>query len=909
MPFQYDEQEHQLAAVAAFSDVLDCAIDRQAETPGLDLQRLLNGVRLVQRANGLPQDDELKLISVQTLDGAAYSFPNLTTEMETGTGKTYAYIRTALTLAKRFGLRKYVIVVPSVAIREQANQALASTQPHFATHPEYADVDYSWDIYRSDQPYLVDNFVMPSSTVRFLIMTLAAFNKLEDNRIYRESETLHLFSDHSTGSQMEKLQSVKPILILDEPQNMESDLSKRALATLRPLFALRFSASHENVYNLIYRLGPREARDRGLVKRVAVRGVTPRLDPLGAPVRLLHVELRRRTARATVRVALARTDGSLYEDILRVEPGDDLSELTGRNVYKNYIVDEIRRDRIVWEDPRLPPAVLGHEDAHVVESVWRDQIYHTLRVHFERQRELDLSGYDVKVLSLFFIERVSDYIQGIVPRIFAEEYQRLKVQFPEYTSHPPQAVCAAYFSQTARGRYQDEPRTDEECRQAVDLILRQKERLLSKTERTSFVFSHTALGEGWDNPNIFQICFLRHSQSDIQRRQQVGRGLRLPVDSALQRVFDPHVNRLTLIVNESFETFVEKLNAEYGDAPAREGSIASGSGRHRPDTPPIENDALRVRIVAKEDRRNSPEFAELWNRIRYRSKYRVSLRRADLLEALEFEDWDALEAIEVTRNIVSESELLPTGAGTYATAEQTGLRSVSPRRGQLPDLLALIESHLYDHDPRLTLTRRTIAAALQALPARARATAARSPEQWAAIFATQIRDAASKLMVSHIKYELLPSSEWWDADVVLRRSYEAFAGSDAGRGVVDTSSPSSPSYYSHVDYESAPERQFIEQLESQGSRIKLYVRLPRSFDVPTPVGTFSPDYAIVATRPDDTELVYLVQEIKSSLLEGERRQLENWKIRYARQHFKVAPKPVQFAVTIPERGLRFEEGD
>lgn len=908
MAFRFDDQDHQLTAVASFTDLLDNVLRNDGPAPELDQAALLSNLRTVQKRNGLEQDDGLELVTAETFDGETYSFPNFSTEMETGTGKTYAYIRTALTLAKRHGLRQFLIVVPSVAIREGTHAAFVATRPHFETHPDLSDVPYTWKTYRSDQPHLIDDFTRPSATVQFLITTLAAFNRKDDNRIYRGSETLQLFSEQATGSQMEKLQAVRPVLILDEPQNMESPLSKRALATLRPLLALRFSATHEDLYNLVYRLGPREARELGLVKRVAVRGVSAVLDPLGAPVRCIETTLRRGTAKARLSVVLAHNDGSLHEREITVEPTDDLGEVTGRSNYDGYVVDEIRQDGVVWDDDSLPPAIIGEDDSQSAESVWRDQIAHTLRVHFERQADLDERGLDVKVLSLFFIERVADYRDGRLPGIFEEEYRKLNAKYPSYTAADPSAVRGAYFSQTAKGKYQDEAKSDEDQLRAVDLILRKKEELLSKAEPVSFVFSHTALGEGWDNPNVFQICFLRHSRSEVQRRQQVGRGLRIPVTQQLERVFDKDVNRLTLIVNESFEEFVSKLNAQYVAAPGGGGGGGKSKGKNKDkgDPLPIDNDATKVRVEAKASKRASDEFMQLWGRIRYKTHYRVALDEKALVAGLAAVDWDALDAIGITRNVVSEAELEAIDSGAFVAGQGRALQGSASAVAVLPDLVALIEGALHDREPRLTLTRRTIAAALRAVPKQNHRTAVRAPEQWAAVVAAQIRDTTADIMVNRIRYELRPESEWWKADVILQGSYSAYDGPEGHRGVLETSSATSPNYYTYADYDSATERKFAEALESAGDRVRLYIRLPRTFDVPTPVGTFSPDYAIVATRNDSSEIVYLVQEVKSTLLEGERRKIENQRVRFARKHFAAAPQTVEFAVTRGEDGLRFQ---
>ncbi len=365
------------------------------------------------------------------------------------------------------------------------------------------------------------------------------------------------------------------------------------------------------------------------------------------------------------------------------------------------------------------------------------------------------------------------------------------------------------------------------------------------------------------------------------------------------------------MVNESYEDFVAKLNAEYG--PAGSGGSSGGGGgggnknKGKGGAPPVDNEAAKVRVQAKPEKQASDEFKELWKRIRYKTHYHVDLDRQALISALASADWDALNAIRASSNEVGEATLATGTTGAFAVEDEVALKGSRNAAASLPDLIALIERALHDREPRLTLTRRTVAAALRAVPKESHRTAVFAPEQWASVLASQIRGAAADIMVNHIRYELRPKAEWWDADVILRSGYDAFPSSDPNRGVLDTSSSKSPNYYTHVDYDSGAEKAFAQALEASGAQVRLYVRLPRSFDVPTPVGTFSPDYAVVAVREDSTEVVYLVQEVKSTLLEGERRRAENQKIRFARQHFAMAPEPVHFAVTTGEQGLRLDE--
>lgn len=903
MRFRFEEQEHQKEAVRAIVDALESAAVQTTAGTVLDPDALLTGVRGIQSRNRLDPDDALRLLDEQTFAGERVRFPNLSVEMETGTGKTYTYIRTALSLAKAIGARRFVIVVPSIAIREGVAKTFEMTREHFATHEDFSEQPYDWAVYRSTLPHLIEDFVRPSTEIRFLITTLASFNRADVNRIFRQPETMQLWSSDRTASPMERLQRLRAVLILDEPQNMGSPLSRQALATLHPLVALRYSATHMDTFNMVYRLGPAEARRQQLVKRVAVRGVQPGLDPNIAFLRLDAVTMGRRRGAATATVTALQVTavGDVREQRLVVRPGDDMAERTGRDVYEGYVVDEIRRGSIRFENGQ--ERAIGEVAAETRSSVWRDQLYHTVRLHVERQAELDSAGVNAKVLSLVFVQRVADYDgpDAPLPALFDAEYRRVFNQRAEVAPADPASVRTAYFARTARGDSRDTAglAADEDLEsRAFDLIMRDKERLLSRDEPASFVFSHSALAEGWDNPNVFQICFLRHAQSPVQRRQQVGRGLRLPVTQEGERVRDDTVNRLTLVVDESYEDFVAALNAEYAAATGYRGG---GGGEDQPD---VDNDALSVRVGTKPEKLDSDEFERLWGRIRFRTRYRLDIDSHALVEAFAREtEWDELRALGRTRNIVVEAELEAREGGFIAGPERA-LRTVggTAARVVLPDLLGLLEANLHDVDPRLTLTRRTLGRLLAAVPIPE--TAIWSPEQWAAAVARRIRSVAAGQLVDGIRYELLPEAEWWEARVVLRDAYLAYRSTpSATRGVMDTLDPSSPNLYTHVDYDSLPERRFAEWLEAS-ELVRFYIRLPRTFDVPTPVGTYSPDFAIVADHPDRGEVVYLVQEVKHSLAELGRRDAENLRIRYARRHFGVAPERVEFEVATGESGMR-----
>jgi restriction endonuclease len=483
----------------------------------LPADELLRRVQAAQRAAGLPPCSRL------SDDGGA---PQVSIEMETGTGKTYVYLRTVLELARRHGLRKAVVVVPSVAVREGVLHTLRATGEHFeALLPGLRVRSFAYDGARLHR---LRAFVQ-SADVEIMVLGLDAFNKAS-NRMRRPHDAF------AGRAPLELLQAVRPLVVLDEPQRMESVKSRAALADLAPILVLRYSATHRRPHALLHRLTPRQAHAQGLVKRIEVAAPAAGLDE-----------------RAT-RVAA--------------------------------------------------------------------QIHATVVLHLRRQAELLPRG--IKVLSLLFVERVADWTDedGLVRTELRRAFEALKREHAWSADVEAERVCAAYFAVRHRGgRAQAvDSRTGESAadEEAYALIMRDKERLLSLREPVCFVISHSALREGWDNPNVFQICTLARSHAAIKKRQEIGRGVRLCVDQAGRRVLDPEVNVLTVVANDSYEEYVAGLQAEDGAAveqaeaaprprPVGQGGRAPGTDAGRGDGPPawraIDAARLRERAIAAAGRR------------------------------------------------------------------------------------------------------------------------------------------------------------------------------------------------------------------------------------------------------------------------------------------------------------------
>jgi type III restriction enzyme len=605
MKFRFKVQPYQTDAVEA---VVDCfagqpmtggityRIDpgRKVQTSAFeegfknaDLQltehQVLANIKAVQRRQNLPMSDSL-------VASAGGKF-NLDVEMETGTGKTYCYIKTMFEMNKRFGWSKFIIMVPSIAIREGVYRSLQITADHFT---ESYGKKARFFIYNSKRLHELESFSSDAG-INVMVINIQAFaaKGADNRRIYDELD------DFQTRRPIDVIASNRPIVILDEPQKMEGTATKEALPKFKPLMILRYSATHRTQHNRVHRLDALDAYNQKLVKKIAVRGIETRgLAGTNAYLYLEGIDISKKTPVARVEMELKLKDGQIKRQIRRLEWGIDLYTLSGGlDQYRGYIISQI--DYILGTVEFSNGVILwvGEALGDVLEQdIRRIQIRETIKAHLEKERQLFDQG--IKVLSLFFIDEVVKYRdysrdysrddeQGDYARAFEEEYQlqkeaylsELELDSPAYRQYladiDPAKTHKGYFSIDKRTKRLTDPSVGarssvSEDVDAYDLILKDKERLLSFAEPTRFIFSHSALREGWDNPNVFVMCMLKHSENTISRRQEVGRGLRLAVNRDGDRIDDPaivhDINVLTVVASESYRAFVGALQKEIVDS-------------------------------------------------------------------------------------------------------------------------------------------------------------------------------------------------------------------------------------------------------------------------------------------------------------------------------------------------------
>lgn len=880
MRFKFESsQPFQLQAIESVAKLFDGQhyITRQLDLTGeglaaipnnLDVgdDTILQNLRRVQADDDLPVDENLQCIEAEIPllgENTNVRFPNFSVEMETGTGKTYVYLRTILELFRRYGLRKFIIVVPSVAVREGVLKTLKITQTHL--RQLYDNPPYRYYAYDSAKLSQVHQFAL-SDSVEIMVMTIDSFNKA--------SNVIHQTTDRLQGeTPVHLIQATCPILILDEPQNMVSELRVRALAALNPMFTMRYSATHRDPYNLVYRLTPFEAYQQGLVKRIEVAGVE-QTDDVNQPfIRVNDIQTKKNVVTARLSVHKLMSNGTVKEQRITAKFGDDLTEKTNRPEYYGFIVDEINPggDFVLFANG--VELSTGESIGENKEAIFEAQIRYTIEEHFLKQRRLEPHG--IKVLSLFFIDRVDNYVgnEGIIRSLFRKCFNELKLKYPSWRDVDVEDVQAAYFAQR-RSRsgeiiYEDS-KTGEAQRdvEAYDLIMRDKERLLSFEEPTCFIFSHSALREGWDSPNVFQICTLNQTASEMKKRQEIGRGVRLAVDQVGNRIYEEKVNVLTVIANESYASYVEHLQAEtieeYGDR----------------DLPPRPANARR-RGVAKlrKEYTLKPEFKELWERTKHKTRYAVTVDTDLLIKEVAA----ALDESEIRspRITVTKAQVQVDDDQIFTAMllnEKKTALNLSGRYA-LPNLVDVMMHMLENTTPPIRLTRKTLLEIF--MHTRKQQAARDNPSEFAAVAVRIIKEKLTDQLIDGIQYE--KTDECYEM-CQLEASIDSWK---------EYLIPARRSIYDHVILDSEIERKFVEGLEKRDD-VKLYLKLPAFFIVPTPLGEYNPDWAVVVEprdahgEPTGEQMLYLVRETKGTTNLDDLRPDEKRKILCGERHFEDA---------------------
>lgn len=880
---------------------------------------------------------------------------DFTVEMETGTGKTYVYLRTVFELHKRFGFSKFMIVVPSVAIKEGVYKSLQIMAPHFQSL--YSGQPFEYFLYDSGKLNQVRNFAT-SQHLQVMVVTVGAINKKDVNNLYKDSE--------KTGGEkpIDLIRATQPVLIVDEPQSVDGGLEgrgKEALDAMNPLCTLRYSATHVDKHHMVYRLDAIDAYERQLVKQIEVASAEVDGGQNKAYVRLQAVKSQRGTVLAQLELDVQQ-GGHVTRKEVWVQDGDDLEQHTGRALYANFLVGEIQAKRGAGRvEIRMP----GGEDWLEVggmlggvngDAVKRQMIRRTVEEHLKK--ELRLGPQGIKVLSLFFIDKVEHYrqyseqgeaIKGKYARMFEEEYARL-ARNPDYQSLFKEVdlgtaaaeVHDGYFSVDKKGTWSDTAENNQSGRdnaeRAYNLIMKEKEKLLGFETPLKFIFSHSALREGWDSPNVFQICNLREMNTERERRQTIGRGLRLAVNQQGERLRGFAINTLTVVANESYEAFAENLQREIeADTGIRFGMVEShqfaplalvdvdGQAKpmgvnlseqlwqHLKDAGLIDArgkvlDSLRkalkegtlqvpdafasagtailqllrkmagkldIKDASKREtvklRREvflSPDFKALWDRIKHRTTYRVQFDNALLLQRCSESIRKHLTDAPVTRTRLrfrTATVLITQGGVDTKETAKSNFVAMAEADIELPDLITELQD-------RTQLTRKSIVKIL--IDSGRLEDFKLNPQQFIDAVAECINRTKRQALVDGIRYRRIGEGEYYAQELFEQKELS---------GYLTNMLDASKSAHEKVVYDSETERSFAEDLE-KNSAVKLYAKLPGWFTVPTPLGGYNPDWAVLVELNGEQKL-YFVVETKSTLFDDALRDAEVAKILCGRAHF------------------------
>lgn len=854
----------------------------QKIVPELSDRQILEQLNRVQRAGQIKPSEKL--------EGRESGY-HLTVEMETGVGKTYTYIKTIFELNRHYGWSKFIVVVPSVAVREGVYKSFEMTREHFAE--EYGK-KIRFFIYNSAQLTEIDRFASDRS-IHVMIINAQAFNARgkDARRIYMKLD------EFRSRRPVDIIAGTNPILIIDEPQSVEGRQTKERLKEFHPLLTLRYSATHkaDSIYNMVYRLDAVEAYNRRLVKKIAVKGITEAGSTASDGYLYLEcINLSRRAPTATLQFEVRTAGGTLRKKSRIVRIGDNLYDYSGglEEYRDGYVVRQIdgRDDSVEFLNGIRIFAgdVIGAADE---DQIRRIQIRETILSHLQRERCLFHKG--IKVLSLFFIDEVANYreydgaggpVNGKYAAMFEEEYAdvtgSMESSAPEdeYIRYlraiPPAKTHAGYFSVDGKGRMVNSKvgrkETTSDDVSAYELIMKHKELLLDRDPVRSpvrFIFSHSALREGWDNPNVFQICTLKQSGSDVRRRQEVGRGLRLCVDQNGERMDagalgdEVHqVNVLTVIASESYDSFARGLQTEMAETAV--------------DWPQPENArSSNVELQVDEGRLNSREFRELWSRIRTKSAYTVDFDTDELVQkavaSLNSRLHVARMQVQVETGVmesIRSKEELAAGASFVKESSRSCRMSGRPDSGIRYDLIGKLVDET-------KLTRRAVSAVLQGIQPAVFDLFKENPEEFIARAAALINEEKAAAVMEHITYEAL--DDHYDMDIFTAPSVRGRLGINAAKA--------RKHLYDHIVYESNQERVFAAELDAN-ENVAVYVKLPKSFYIPTPAGHYTPDWAI-AFYEGTVRHVYFVAETKGSESSMQLRRIEEAKIRCAREHFKA----------------------
>lgn len=912
---------------------------------------ILDNIKEIQLFNGLAPTKNLK--------EGDYHF---CIEMETGTGKTYVYLKTIFELNKKYGFIKFIIVVPSIAVKEGTHKSLQITEEHFKSL--YDNAIYDYFAYDSQKLEQVRNFAT-SDNIQIMIINIDAFKKsFTDPTKENKANIIHRTNDRLSGYKpIEYIQETNPIVIIDEPQSVDTTpKSKQAIASLNPLCTLRYSATHKEKMNLMYKLDSVDAYERKLVKQIEVANISAKDNHNKAYIKLISVDNKKSPIKAKVELDILK-NGKTTRVQKTVKQGDDLFDVSGgREIYCGYIINDIYCEKgSEYIDFTSKPDIirLGHSIGNVDDDeIKRMQIRKTIEEHLNKELRLQKEG--IKVLSLFFIDKVANYRyyneegnpqNGKYALMFEEEYKRL-IRKPKYNTlfkdvdieTEVEVVHNGYFAQDKKGKLKDTKGNSLADEDVYSLIMKDKEKLLSFTSKLKFIFSHSALKEGWDNPNVFQICTLNETRSEMKKRQEIGRGLRLAVDQNGERKYGHEINTLTVMANESYEDFAKALQKEIAEeegikfgviekhtfaniARKKEDGNYEYLGQKSSETiwsdlkekGYIDKDGKVTDELKRDLRDNKVQVAEEFKEskdkivsILKKVAGNLNIKDADKRKEIELnkgiflgEDfkklWDKIKykttysvefdtdnliekcSDEIKRNLrVDKAKLIYEKGLQRISAAGVDTKEIARQSLTYEAKDYVIPDILTYLQNETNLTRKTIVEILK--KSDRLQDFKNNPQKFMDEVSFIIKNQMRHLIVDGIKYEKIGDEEYY--------SQELFEDKELKGYLNDNMIKSEKSVYKYIVYDSTNEMNFAQRFEDNES-VKVYAKLPDWFKIDTPLGTYNPDWAVLVDK-DGEEKLYFVLETKANILWEALRPIEDAKIRCGEKHFEALGNTVEF---------------
>ena len=927
-------------------DILDFSKDEllgYGNSLDLSMEQIEKNMHEIQDRNLLPLTDLTEL--------------RFNVEMETGTGKTFVYTKTILELHKQYGFKKFVVIVPSVAIREGAYKSMQTTRDYFKR--EYEGITLKPFIYNSNKLYEIKDFAQ-STNLEIMIINIDAFKKSENlfNQPPKDS-----FSMDRTAK--EYMQECKPIIIIDEPQSVDNTAkSREAIESLNPLFELRYSATHRQKINTVYRLTPVDAYNMHIVKQICVVNNTLADDYNKPYIKLLSVDASS-GYKAKLEVDLKKKDGTTKRDTITVGPNTNLVAKTGRDIYDGYIVAGINAmegfEEI--EFTNTESLMLGQSIGDIDESVKKkEMIKRTIEAHLDKERMYIQKG--IKVLSLFFIDEVAKYRvydneesdKGEYAKMFEECYEEL-INLPKYKeikdfyNTDVSKVHDGYFSKDKKGKIKNtrEGKESQDDYDTYALIMKEKEKLLSFDCPVRFIFSHSALKEGWDNPNVFQICTLIENKTTFTCRQKIGRGLRLCVNQDGERVDDKNINILHVIAEENFAEFADKLqkeieeetgikfgildidmfvNISYTDEQGQEKTTSATDARELLDffrtknyidtkgkmKDTLKNDLKNGTIdlpkkferakdriviqIEKADKKvvvmpaykqvcvkrkdnlfEEPEFQSIWNKIKQKTIYRINMDKDKLIEKCvkSISEMPQIQKIKIAKETV---KINIDKSGIDYTSQGAKFEEVDSEF-LIPDIIREISENC-------KLTRNTVGQIL--IKSNRLQDFVNNPQRYIEEVTKIINYVRANECIDGITYTKQTGKSYSFVDIFdLESNSEVFAYLDKNAVKVEHS------LYDHIIYDnSGTEKDFAQELDND-NEVKLFFKIPDKFKIPTPIGNYTPDWAVYVETENEKKL-YFVIETKGSTNYLNLRDSESIKIKCGKKHFEALGQDIAFDV-------------